>query len=509
MLYDSGKLEEAAQKYEALLSNKPDMAHARAGLMRVRLQQQRIEAAYELGKTGLALPGFTAELLTAMGDVEFRRGEMGEAEGHYQHAKKMDRTEVSAYLGLLRLYRSYSLRRKAYDQLKAAHDISPDDAEVQREWFLMLPRNQRLRAIEDYLSLPHPKGDVNTLRMVHSAEHVKAALSKPAHACKLVNKVEKAQTPLLPLMSDLNHERGFGLQVKLNDHTSKLMLDTGASGITVGRHTAERAGLERIAETKFGGIGDKGAQSGYSAVARRIRIGELEFEDCTVDVSDRASIDGDDGLIGTDVFDSYLIDIDGPALKLKLSPLPRRPDGRTAATALRTEVADAEGDDESGAQGSKKVEMKLPEDRYIAPEMATWTKVFRFGHQLLIPTRVNDSQSMLFVIDTGSNSNMISTTAAHRVTKISRDNDITVKGLNGTVKNVYSAYKVKLHFSHFAQENQDVVSLDLSNLSKNEGTEVSGLLGFELLKLLEMKIDYRDGLVDFSYDPKRIGSFRH
>jgi hypothetical protein len=31
------------------------------------------------------------------------------------------------------------------------------------------------------------------------------------------------------------------------------------------------------------------------------------------------------------------------------------------------------------------------------------------------------------------------------------------------------------------------------------------MLGFVMLRLLDIKIDYRDGLVDFSYDPTRFG----
>ena len=42
-------------------------------------------------------------------------------------------------------------------------------------------------------------------------------------------------------------------------------------------------------------------------------------------------------------------------------------------------------------------------------------------------------------------------------------------------------------------------------MSDRTGTEVSGVLGFTTLRLLDVKIDYRDGLVDFVYDPKRWG----
>jgi predicted aspartyl protease len=135
--------------------------------------------------------------------------------------------------------------------------------------------------------------------------------------------------------------------------------------------------------------------------------------------------------------------------------------------------------------------------------MANWTSVFRFGSHLLIPTRVNDSPSMLFLIDTGATMNMLSTRAARQVTKVSADPRVTVKGLNGSVSKVYSADKATLVFGHYAQKNQDIVTFDLSNISRRMGTEVSGTLGFAMLHMLQIKIDYRDGLVDFVYDSKR------
>jgi hypothetical protein len=53
------------------------------------------------------------------------------------------------------------------------------------------------------------------------------------------------------------------------------------------------------------------------------------------------------------------------------------------------------------------------------------------------------------------------------------------------------------------QENQNLTSFDLSHISDAIGTETSGILGFAMLRMLDVKIDYRDGLIDFNYDPKR------
>jgi hypothetical protein len=103
---------------------------------------------------------------------------------------------------------------------------------------------------------------------------------------------------------------------------------------------------------------------------------------------------------------------------------------------------------------------------------------------------------MLFLIDTGSFGNMLSIRAARQVTKVA-DSSMPVRGISGQVNKVYTGEQATLAFSHFRQTNQRIVTIDLSALCRHTGTEVSGILGFNLLRLLEIKIDYRDGLVDF------------
>jgi hypothetical protein len=135
--------------------------------------------------------------------------------------------------------------------------------------------------------------------------------------------------------------------------------------------------------------------------------------------------------------------------------------------------------------------------------MQSYTRVFRFGHDLLIPTKIGDVPSKLFVIDTGAFNNTISPAAAREVTKVGTDLDTTVRGLSSSVNKVYSADKAVLQFGRLRQENQEIVAFDTTSLSNASGTEISGFLGFAMLRVLDIKIDYRDALVDFSYDPKR------
>jgi hypothetical protein len=197
---------------------------------------------------------------------------------------------------------------------------------------------------------------------------------------------------------------------------------------------------------------------------------------------------GDDGLIGADVFRHFLVDLDMPDGKVKLSPLPPIPDEPATTASLETQSAS----------------VRHLHNRYIAPEMKDYAQIFLFGHDMLIPTHVNGSPAKLFLIDTGSFDDTISPSAAREVTKINQDDDVKVKGLNGYVKKVYTANNVTLHFSHFEQKRQDLVTFDLTHISDAAGTEISGVLGFAMLRMLDMKIDYRDGLVNFTYDEKRF-----
>lgn len=518
-LYRAGKFAEAEISYQAVLKNDSKLVPAEVGLVRAMLRQQKIDEALDAVNTALTTQPNAAALLAAKGDVQFRNGEMPEAELSYLAARKFDPKEVHAYLGLARLYASYSLYRKAYDQLQSAHEIAPDNIEVQRAWLRMLPRKERLAALQAYLSGPHPDDEEESKWMAEYLEFLKATADKPAHACRLVSKLERTETKLETMYgANSNHMRGIGLSVRLNDRNTHLLLDTGAGGIMVSHKVAEKAGLTPISAVHFGGIGDKGLQSGYTAVAEHIRIGELEFQDCVVSVSDKSSIADEDGLIGADVLGAYLIDIDLPGMRLKLSPLPKRPEDTVAPKSLNSEgeeQANAEQKEDTANEGTSKDRNsppptvkpapRLPKDRYIAPEMTDWTKVFRFGHNILVPTSVNNSKSMLFGLDTGAFSNLLSVRAGRQVSKVSSEDRVQVHGVNGAVNKVYSSDKATLRFGHFQQANLGIITLDLSTISRHTGTEVSGFLGFAMLRQLEVELDYRDGLVDFKYDPKRVG----
>jgi tetratricopeptide (TPR) repeat protein len=511
-LYLRGDFEGATQKYLQLLQEQPKSAEAYAGLTRVYLKSKDVERASDTVNRAVEVAD-SAPVRVALGEVLFRQGQIAAAEQEWVKVINSGHRDARAFLGLAKVRWSLSLYKGGRTMIDKAYELDPKDPEIQRLWVERLPRAERIKYLEEYLAGPTNDDAETRTSMQHYLEFLKARAKDPRGACRLVSKASSTETPLVRLLQDPIHLRGYGLSVEVNGKKSKLLLDTGASGLLINRSLAEKAGVTKLAESDIGGIGDKGRESGYRALADSLKIGELEFRNCTVEVIDKRSIIGDEGLIGADVFSSFLVDIDFPDEKLHLKELPKRPDETTATVNLQTETDNSEASEDESADKKpaetpakdKPAAHSGPQDRYIAPEMKSYTLVYRFGHFLLVPTAVGSIPGKLFLLDTGAFDNLITPAAAREVTRVRGDSNTTVKGLSGSVKKVYRADKAVLQFGHLRQENQDLIAFDLGHISDHTGTEISGTLGFTLLRLLDIKIDYRDGLVDFSYDSKRWG----
>ena len=488
-LYRGGKFDQAITMYNtAIPGGGSEAAGAYAGLARVYLKQHKVAEAYDAAMKAVALTPDRAPAMVALGEVHYRQGKLAEAEELFYKPLRNCNLDARAFLGLTHIYWATLNFKRAKDDIDQAYKINPEDPDIRRAYMQTLSGAERVQFLKGYLA-----GATNDdAESRENLEQELAVLENENHAeehnCRMVTNVTKTETRLEPLLYGPQNIRGYGLMVKLNGVSSRLMLDTGASGILVDSKIAAKAGIKPIVDEKIQGIGDKGAAAGFVGYAENIQIGELEFQGCIVEVATGRSVLGDDGLIGADVFRHFLVDVDMPNGKFKLSPLPSIPDEPVATTSLDT----------------KSVGVRHFRDRYVPPEMKDYTKIFLIGHNMLIPTRVNDSAAKLFLIDTGSFDDTLSPAAAKEVTKLSRDGNTQVKGLNGNVKEVYRASDAKLQFSHFYQKRQDLVTFDLSSISNADGTEVSGVLGFAMLCLLDMKIDYRDGLVDFTYGGERF-----
>lgn len=488
LLYRIGRFDAAIDMYNAMITAGSDPALAYAGLARIYLKQHRVSDASAAVNKALELAPTYPAVRTAYGELLFRQGRMADAEHEFLTLLRANTPYARAYLGMARIYQASSYHKQTKRMIDYAHDHDPDDPDIRRFWLHTLSLQDRIKALKDYLSANRDDDAKDRAHLTSELAVLQDEADSPLHPCRLTSKVTSMETNLKQLLRDPQHLRGFGLNVKLNGNTSaNLLLDTGAGGIVVDRKVAEKAGVRKIVQTHIGGIGDKGDVSGYIGYVESIKIGTLEFQDCYIETIEKKSALVEDGLIGADVFAHFLVDLDFSDGKFRLSELPRRPeDPQTDATLV------------SRSSGSPQFH-----DPYVAPEMKSYTPVYRFGHMLLLWTQVSKASPRLFLLDTGSFSNTITPTAAREVTRVSGDSNTTVRGLSGKVNDVFRGNDVTLTFGHLRQENQDIVAFDMTGISDSAGTEVSGTLGFTLLRMLDMKLDYRDGLVDLKFDPKR------
>lgn len=484
VLFVQGDFRGAAAAYQALIEQKPS-PEAFAGLVLSLLKLDDVDAAAEKSSKALELFPQSALVLAAAGDVEFRRGLMAEAEGEYNAAIKRDEKCARAWLGLGRIYSAESQPQRSQKALAQAHELAANDGDILYYWAVELPYPRNVEGLKKHLA--EFRDDPERER--HEREYVDFLSALAGRKVWLpARDVQQAEIKLQPIFAERPvapqdgasrlgapsiitnagaRLRGYSLQVKLNGRaTASVMLDTGASGLTISRKLAEKIGAKKLSEHSLEGVGSSSPVKGYEAWVDKVAMGELEFHDCHVHVTPGSSPDYD-GLIGTDVFEDHLVIVDLPARKLRLEPLPKRGDqapGRSPAS------------------------------------LSSFTQFYRFGHILLMPTRVGDSAHGLFLLDTGSSTNAISPQLARQVSRV-RDSNLAVKGMSGSVKDVFTADEAVLQFSRFRQPHQDIATFDMHGLSKDLGTEVSGFIGFATLKTMKMIIDYRDGLVDFEFKP--------
>jgi predicted aspartyl protease len=530
----------AAGLYQAVLTSHPGDADATIGLVHALLHQQKLSEAEDAVDASLAASPKSAALLTLRGEVEFRQGTPWFADQTARESDTIDPCNPRTHLLLADLERLSSMYASSRKDLHLAHQIDPADPQIRAEWIRTLSLKRRIAETEAYLSAAtgDDEDDIRHWRLY--LEGLKKLEDEPHKACHLVSPAAATEIPFVAVKQGGLHSSPSGIEVKLNDETVTLKVDTGASGLVLSRSAAKHAGLKPFSPTEMSGIGDKGYKPGYSAFADSIHIGNLEFQDCPVNVLDsRSGLDGIDGLIGMNVFSQFLVTLDFPMQKLLLGPLPPRPGETSAIPVLKTssaerddseppsETAKAAQQESKDAQPDKPVEGGTepggtavsaapqppgsaankpgghgPYDRYIAPEMQSYTPVYRNGNDLILPTKLNGQKLKLFILDTGAWTTIISPQAAKDLTAIHPEDRLYVKGINGKVDKVYSADQLTLEFAHVSETAYGVVALDTARMSKGLGMEITGLIGANTLDQFIVHIDYRDGLVKFDSDPK-------
>lgn len=485
------KYDQASDLFLTQLEKYPDSIAAKTGLIRAEIGGGKLDEALVLANRYLAKSPDDAMLNDALGEVRFRRGEIAEAQIAYNKAMHNDPCLARVHFDIARYQKLAGNFLTAQKQLELAHRLAPEEADItdafNQSQEKPLTAEEQIALFTRRISKP----DVPEDQRKRLENRIATLKAHGNGNCSITTPTEAAKLKLFPVMRADNSVYAVSLEVDLNGNKRRLEVDTGASGLILSRSAAEKAGLTPEADSRIGGIGDQGAKHGFIAHVDKLRIGGLEFHQCEVEVTDTRSLEGTDGLIGTDVFGRWLVTLDMPMREIRLAPLPKRP-GMEANDTLQLETQGAAGAEAGVA----------PADRYIAPEMQDWTKIYRHGHDIIVPARVNDLEAKLFLVDSGASGGDMSLSAAKQVGNLVPV-DTVVRGLSGTVANVFTVDKqIMLDFANVRQPMRGITVMDLSGISRGQGFELTGIIGFPTLSELILSIDYRDNLLKAVFDPK-------
>lgn len=467
--FQEGRFDEAAAGYRAAIKADRQNGKAHAGLVRTCLKQHKVAEAASAAKEGLLAVPRSAPLRSAYGDVCFRQGDLYAAQTEFVEALNVDPKCARAHFGLARLYLAERRNRSAKERIVKAHELDPDDPEILLEWAYTLPdRPSQLAALKEYLRRATNE-DPEDLANIRTSIAATTALGT-GDVREITDPRRAYKMDLRETLEPRGPVQAYWLPVMVNGVKLRLELDSGADGIILNRKAAEKCHLKQLSSgARVGGVGDEGRRDVSIMLADTVRVADLEIRHQHVAVFSAQVLTDHDGLIGSNVFSHFLVHLDFPERKLELTP----PEA-----------------------GRKSIfEDFWGVEREMRPD---FTPVHVFGHLLLADTMIDNVPGFLMAIDSGAYVHLLSTPSVKKLSSL-HTADVQLTGISGRAsETTYTGRQITLAFARLAQKGQ-FLSTDLTSQNNRLGVEMSGFIGLDALRLLDVTIDYTNGLVRMEY----------
>jgi predicted aspartyl protease len=389
----------------------------------------------------------SAETLAFQGEVDFRKGNFEKARTSYQAAIQMNEKTARAHFGLGKLALAKVNSKTALNEFRRA--IALDPTEPLYQFYASeaadLEKNtaESKKHLEEFVRLDR-HDDEDRLTEAKAGLVLMAAFGNKEYA------VVKApdQPAAIPLRKALNL---IFADVKINGKGPyNFVVDTGASQTALSEKLAKDLGLKVITSTVLHGVGGTGKANSNIYRIDQLQIGEVSVGDLPVGTFDDPVISQlADGIIGTSMLADFIVTINYP-------------DGRMELTHKPVSTPDA-----------------IP--------------VWCVSNMLLLPADANGKPGN-FIVDTGAITSVLSLGMANAMGINEKTPgalvDLGIAGVGGAQGITLMLPPVTLKTTRQAEPLSQALAIDLKEVSKMLGTEISGVAGFDFLSKYKLTIDY-------------------
>jgi len=390
----------------------------------------------------------TAEAVALRGEIEYRKGNFETASSLYTEALRMDARAARAHFGLGKLAMAKLRGKQAVQEMTRAIELDSKEPLYRlyssEAWALEKNVVEQRKQLEEYVRL-NPSDPERLAEAKAGLEMLKA----------LGTDVAVVSAPANP--APIRFRKSLNLiftGVMINGQGPyDFAIDTGATQTVLSEKLANQIGLQPVTTTIMHGVGGGGKIDTKLYNVKEMGLGDLKIKNVPVGTfNDPLVTQLADGIFGTAMLADFIITVNYPGNQLELS---------------RKRTPNPAGE--------------------VLP-------AWYFSNLLLVPLEVNGNQRGNFIVDTGA----VTTVISHNMAASLGVNESTpgakvdlgiagVGGLEGVVLRVPNVtFKSAKNTGTFPQ----AISIDMKEISKMLGTEVSGVVGFDFLEEYKVTLDY-------------------
>ncbi len=474
-----GEFEKADATYQELLALDAQDKEARLGLSFVKLKQLKLQESYDLATEILKAHPLNARAHSLVGIALLRSGEFRTSQEALYTAVKLDDRQALAYAGLSEIEYFENRSRNAYDGLRKAVSLDPNEP----DYYVSLARacsrmeyyTEAAEAYTRFLEVA-PKTDEEKRARIRGLIQFYRYLG----TTKIHRPAGKEEGTI---KFDLVRYRPF-LDVMINGKGPlRFVVDTGASLSVISDAAAARLGIKPVSR---GGsaraVGGNGSFPIIYGVLDSMAIGDVKVESIPVYIrtvhhsDDAPANERADGYIGLSMLANFLVTIDYQKREMTLDRRPQ-PD---PAPLTAAEAANA------AANPAPPTDLTNPTQIPIRSTSGGLAST-----ETLLP---NLERPLNFIIDTGATTTVVSKAAvsANQLEGLKiKGETYKVIGAAGVESDVEALGLAALNVSGLRKQNSRALILDLTAVNETSGFEQHGILGGDYLSHFLVKLDLR------------------